>query len=123
MDTTLELILEIPLHELRLKIALERLSKKKLYLEKIESDPKSSQSYLNSVAGEINDFEKVIESYEIIKKLERNRNDEIGREKYLKGRKDEKEANLGGVPHKHLEQEAYRAYHELLTKQKWADHY
>ncbi len=42
---------------------------------------------------------------------------------YAKGAKDERESAMGGIPEKYWDKEAYRAWHELQTKNKWSDLY
>lgn len=42
---------------------------------------------------------------------------------YEKGKKDGRESSAGGLPNKYFNKEAFRAWHELQIKNKWADHY
>lgn len=114
---------QIVLYEENLKTALIRLSRKKVYLEKISNEPNYKQSYRDSIREEIEDFEKYIKSAEnLIEVLK-----EFGKQQYSKGHekgyKEGKQHAEGVVPNKIFDKEKYRAYRHLEVMELWKDHY
>ncbi len=123
----MEHLFQISLHEHRKEIILQRLSKKKLYLEKKTGDLNTSLGYKKILSDEIGDIEFYINSAETFINELIELNEKIGQEQFTKGyercRKDKSECSMGGIPNKYFDKEAYRAWHESQIKNKWEDHY